>query len=162
MAQLPNQFDANTINPNTAFEPLPAGWYNVMITDSEMKQTKAGTGYYLQLTLQVLDGQYANRKLFERLNLVNPNPTAQEIAQQTLSAICHATGVLQITDSVQLHNKPMAVKTTVKHDEQYGDKNEIKGYKATEAQQAPPAQAPSATNAQGAPVSAPPPWGGAA
>jgi hypothetical protein len=33
------------------------------------------------------------RKIFDRLNLVNAEPDqAVEIAQRTLSAICHATG----------------------------------------------------------------------
>ena len=37
-------FDANTVEPNTSFEPLPAGWYTCVITSSEEKPTKAQTG----------------------------------------------------------------------------------------------------------------------
>ena len=37
-----------------------------------MKATKAGTGQYLQLGFQILDGPHKGRKLWARLNLDNP------------------------------------------------------------------------------------------
>ena len=46
-------FDANAVQPQESFEPIPAGWYECMIVESEMKQTKNGTGQYLQLRLDV-------------------------------------------------------------------------------------------------------------
>ena len=49
------QFDANQVEPNAAYEPMPAGFYPMMITDSEMKDSKSG-GQYLKLTIEVLDG----------------------------------------------------------------------------------------------------------
>ena len=104
-------FDARTVAPDTGTpEALPAGWYNAQITETEMKPTKDGTGAYLALTLSVLDGQYASRKVFARLNLRNANPTAQEIAYKQLSAICHAVGVIQMQDTQELQGKPMKVK----------------------------------------------------
>ena len=54
----------------------------------------------------MLDGPYKGRKLFDRLNLVNANPVTVEIAQRTLSAICHATGRMQVQDSEELHLIP--------------------------------------------------------
>lgn len=124
-------FDANAVQPQESFEPIPAGWYECMIVDSEMKPTKNGTGQYLQLRLDVTDGQYANRVLFERLNLDNPNTTAVEIAQRTLSAICHATGVLQPRDSSDLHNIPLRVKVSVRPaGNGYDASNDIKGYES--------------------------------
>ena len=123
-------FNATTVEPAGEFTALPAGIYTAQITESELKQTKSGTGHYLQLTWRVLDGQYANRLIFERLNIANANETAQKIGQQQLSALCHAAGVLQVQDSSQLHNKPVRIKVTIRKDEQYGDSNEIKGYES--------------------------------
>jgi len=37
-----------------------------------MKPTKTGSGTYLELTFQVIEGQYKNRLLWSRLNLSNP------------------------------------------------------------------------------------------
>ena len=49
-------FDANQVEPNTSFDPVPAGKYQAVITDTEMKPTKAGTGQYLELTFQIQGG----------------------------------------------------------------------------------------------------------
>ena len=46
MADL-NGFDANQVEPTGDFEPIPAGKYLAVITDSEMKPNKAGTGSLL-------------------------------------------------------------------------------------------------------------------
>ena len=129
MVQL--NFDATQVSPDQSFEPIPAGWYNMMIVESEMKPTKDGNGAYLQLTLKVIDGQYAGRQVFDRLNLQNQNPVAAEIAYKRLSAYCHATGVIQVQDSQQLHGIPFKARVSVRTDStgQYDPSNEIKAVK---------------------------------
>ena len=107
MARLNEAFDATAVEPNKPFEPLPPGRYVVQIVNSEMRPTKDGMGLLLWLELDVLEGEYAGRKLFDRLNLINNNPTTVEIAQRTLSAICHAVGKMQVDDSEQLHLIPL-------------------------------------------------------
>ncbi|MBF0462243.1 MAG: DUF669 domain-containing protein [Magnetococcales bacterium] len=126
MAQLGGTFDATQVDPNQPHETLPPGDYRVQIVASEMRVTKAGTGQYLFLEMEILDGAMAGKKLFDRLNLINPNRQAEEIAQRTLSAICHAVGRMQVTDSEELHFKPLVVKVVVDK-EGY---NQTKGYKA--------------------------------
>lgn len=104
-------FDATQVEPDKGFgDPLPTGWYNVAIDESEMKPTTEGTGSYLKLRFDVLDGQYKGRKIWEQLNLRNPNAQTVEIAQKQLSAICHAVGVLKPAKSEELHNKPLKVR----------------------------------------------------
>lgn len=140
-------FDATNVEPNATLEPLPEGWYNVIITKSEEKPTKGGDGSYLQIELTVLDGQFKGRKCFDRFNIKNKNQLAVEIAYKQLSAICHAVGVMQISDSAVLHNLPLQAKVALKastetNGKQYGATNEIKGYKAIEGQVAPTAIVP--------------------
>jgi hypothetical protein len=128
MANL-NGFDATQVDPRGTFEAIPAGWYLVAIVESESKPTKSGTGTYLSLTLEIIEGENKGRKLWDRLNLDNPNAQAVEISKATLSAICHAVGVLRPTASEELHNKPMLAKISVR--EYQGEyQNEVKGYKA--------------------------------
>lgn len=147
-------FNAQEVAPQQAFENLAPGWYTAKVVESEMKPTNAGTGSFLELTIEVIaPAQFAGRKLWDRLNLNNPNEKAVEIAYQTLSAICHATGVIQVQDSQQLHEIPMDVKVGMsKVTEDYPEpRNEIKGYRACQggggqmaapqAQQAAPQQA---------------------
>ena len=129
-----NNFDANTVDPASSFDPIPAGKYIAAITESEMKPTKAGTGHYLELTFDILDGQYKGRKVWARLNLDNPNAQAVQIARGELSAICRAVGVMQPQDSVELHNLPLSIKVACKKREDTGEiTNEIKGYEKKEA-----------------------------
>ena len=149
MADL-NGFDANQVEPTGDFDPIPAGKYVAVITDSEMKATKAGTGSLLQLTFQVIEGEYSNRLLWARLNLDNPNATAVQIARADLSAICRAVGVLAPKDSVELHNLPLVIHVRCKKRSDTGDLvNEIKGYSKKES--APVASATSVGNST-------PPW----
>jgi hypothetical protein len=129
MAQL--NFDATAVTPSTGVaEAVPAGWYNVAMDESSMKPTKNADGFYLEARFNILDGQYVGRKLFIRLNVRNANPIAQEIAYKDLSAICHATGVLQVADSTQLHGRPLKVKVKVrKATDEYEASNDITAYK---------------------------------
>jgi hypothetical protein len=127
-------FNANDVDPNVGFDVMPAGEYDAAIVASEVKATAAGTGKYLKLELQVLNGPFQNRKVWDQLNIWNPNEKAVQIAKGTLSAICRAVGVLTPGDSSELHNKPLRIKVVVQKDEQYGDKNVIKSYKPRESQ----------------------------
>ena len=122
------QFDANQVEPTTAYEPIPAGFYPMMITDSEMKDSKSG-GQYLKLTIEVVDGPKKGRKVFTNLNLVNANQTAVDIARRDLSAICHAVNVLTPQDTQELHYKPFVGKVKVSPAQNgYEASNEMAGY----------------------------------
>jgi hypothetical protein len=127
MAHLGATFDATTVDPAAGFELFPVGKYVVQIVASEMRPTKDGGGQYLWLELDVLEGPLMGRKLFDRLNLVNASAQTVEIAQRTLSAICHATGRLQVQDSADLHLIPMIADVTVKPPKNgYGERNQIR------------------------------------
>lgn len=128
MADL-NGFNAHNVEPNADFDPIPAGKYLAVITASEMKPTKNGSGHYLELIFHVIDGPYKNRLLWSRLNLDNPSDQAVQIARGELSALCRAIGVMQPKDSIELHNLPLMVTVKCKNREDTGDVvNEIKGY----------------------------------
>jgi hypothetical protein len=141
MANL-NGFNAQNVEPSGNFEPIAAGKYQAAITESEMKPTKNGGGSYLQLTFTITEGEYKNRVLWARLNLNNSNATAVKIAMSELSAICHAVGVMQPRDSLELHNIPLVIIVKLRKREDTGElTNEIKGYErkasAGQAQTAP-------------------------
>lgn len=125
-------FDATTVDPEVGFDPVPAATYLIMATDSEFKNTKAGDGEYLQFTFEIMEGEYKKRLLFERLNLKNSNETAVKIAMSTLSAICHAVGIMKPKDSSELHGKPImaAVELEERNDKPGSYSNRIKKYEA--------------------------------
>lgn len=142
MAQLPAPFDATTVAPNEGKPPpLPTDWYNVIITESETALTKKGKPvgthpesigseeWLVSLVMKVMDGPYAGRLCYDRLNLGNLNPVALEIAQGSLSAICHAINVFQVADTQVLHGIPLMVKYVEKGPKDgYDAGNDAKGY----------------------------------
>jgi hypothetical protein len=127
-------FDANQVEPSQDFTPLPAGSYVAVITDSEMKPTKTGNGNYLQLTFQIVEGEHANRLIWVRLNLDNPNATAVDIARRELSSICRSVGVLVPTDSADLHDLPLVIQVGLKRRKDTDElQSEVKGYSKVNA-----------------------------
>ena len=95
------------------FSPLPPGNYPVIVESSEFKETRAGNGKFLLLQLMVIDGKGKNRKLFDRLNLENPNPQAVEIAKKQLASLCRAMGKQKIADSSELHDNPVVARVEI-------------------------------------------------
>jgi len=113
----------------TKYDPIPEDHYKAVIIESEMKQTKAGNGAYLNLKFEVIDSQYAGKWIFARLNLQNKNAEAVKIAQRDLSSICRAIGKKAIADSEELHHKPLQIKVVIQPPRgDYPASNEIKAY----------------------------------
>ena len=132
MAQLPGVFNAKDNEKMADFSPVPAGWYKAEVVKSEMKNTSAGTGKYLNLQFKILEPEaHVGRVFYVLMNLVNPNPIAVEIAQKELASICDACEIDELEDSTELHGIEIGVRLSVKAgDANWPPKNEAKGYKA--------------------------------
>jgi len=127
MAQL-NGFNADE-HQDPGFDPLPQGQYRAAVIDSEFKTTKAGDGQYLSLKIQVIDGEFKGRTLFENLSLDHKSQEAAKIARSKLASLCRAVGVNQPKDSSELHDIPMLMEVTVRKREDNGEfTNNIKKY----------------------------------
>jgi hypothetical protein len=135
-------FDASQVPEQRDFSALPEGQYVVIATASEEKPNSKGTGTYLQITFEVLDGPCKGRKLWARMNLKNPNQTAVEIAHRELAAICRAVGVIKPADSSELHNRPLLVTVGVEVDDKRRESNNIKRYDAVAGGTPAPVAAP--------------------
>lgn len=148
MANLGQVFNANELPQGNSFEPLPAGWYAVTVTGAELKATNAGTGRYIAVKYTVMGPTAQGRVVFGNMNIVNPNPKAEEIGRQDLGDLMRAGGLQQVQDTDQLIGIQLEIKLTIKPDDVYGPKNEIKGYRSIgqsipqAAPQAMPAQIP--------------------
>ena len=162
MAFLSESFDVNELpQGNGNFEPLPAGWYTATISQSELKDTKAGNGQYIKLRYDITGPSHQGRVVFGNLNIKNANPKAEEIGRQQLGDIMRAIGLAKVTDTDQLIGGQIAIKLEVKEDAQYGASNEVKGFKSVSGSVAPAASSmpvKTAAPAQAAPAKAAPPW----
>lgn len=167
MTQLMQAFDATKFDPSQGLPQMPVGKHPVVITNDEIKPTKDNSGGYLELTLAIIDGPSKGMQGAYRLNLYNQSQQAVEIAHRQFSAICHVTGVYQVTDGRQLHNIPFVVEVGLQKDADAAAKGytEVKrvfdrnGNEPGKAGQGQPAAQPAA---QATPQAAPagqPAWG---
>jgi hypothetical protein len=123
-------FDANEVPEDEGFRALPKGAYPAIAVESEMKPTKKGTGEYLQFTFEILDGKGKGRKVWARMNIKNPNSTAQDIGQRELAQFCKAVAVNRPNDSAELHNLPVLLHLDTEIDDRDREVNVIKKYEA--------------------------------
>lgn len=147
-------FNAEEVAPQQEFDLLPAGKYVAQIIDSDLATNSKNTGQVLKLTLEILEGEFVNRKLWARLNITHDNPDAERIGRAQLSALCHAVGVTKLADSVELHGRPVMVTVKIRKDKtgQYPDQNDVSGFSAVTG------GASARPVAASKPASAVPPW----
>jgi hypothetical protein len=149
-------FDANNVAPAESFDVLPKGKYLCMAVASQIKPTAKGTGDYLEITFEVIDGQGKGRKIWERLNIRNVNKKAEEISQRQLSALCRSVGVMNLQDTDQLHNIPVVLDIDIETRDGYDPQNRVKGY-GSSGSTAPVASNPALRHSAPAPAPAPAP-----
>lgn len=143
MARLNQQFNVDDVPPDE-FDLLPPGEYEAQVVESEIGPTTSGSGEMLKLTFEVTSGDFERRRVWERLNIVNQNATAQRIAQQSLAKLCSACGLAGIDDSEELHFIPVLIKVDIRPGKgEYRDQNIIKSYREIPARQPASRQSPS-------------------
>jgi len=157
MAFLSQSFDVSDLPKGSGeFSPLPAGWYSATISGAEVKETKAGTGEYIAVRYDVAGPTHAGRVVFGNLNIKNPNPTAESIGRQQLGELMRAAGFAKVEDTDQLIGGQLQIKLDIRKSEQYGDSNDVKGFKSLASGSAMPTVVSAAAPAASA--KAAPPW----
>ena len=108
-----------------SFGLIPDGWYPAIVKEATLSNTKDGTGKYITINFQILEGEYNGRRVYsEIINIVNKNPVAEDIARKTLAQIMTAVGLATIADTDDLINAPMDIFVSTKKSDQFGDKNQ--------------------------------------
>jgi hypothetical protein len=144
--------------PQSQFGPID-GWRHVVITEAEVKDTKAGDGRYLKLRLDILGPTDQGRVGWANITIRNPSSKAEEIGRQQLGDVMRAVGIATLTDTDQLINKHASVKFVSKDDPNYGPSNEVKGWKPVqETVTTKPAQASAVTSKPRVAGVNQPPW----
>jgi hypothetical protein len=129
MADLGKVFNANSYEELGDFAPIPAGDYNVCIDSTVRKPlNKESNGDKLVVVYVINDGDHANRKLFDNLNLWHTeSPDAVQFAERTLAQICRVVGKDQITNAEELVGCNLSVRV---EQEEYDGKiyNRVRAY----------------------------------
>ena len=153
MAFLDQEFDVETLPQSESnFEALPAGWYSASVVSAELKGTKDGTGQYIAVRYDITGPTHQGRQVFGNLNIKNNSSKAEEIGRQQLGELMRSIGLAKVTDTDQLIGGQLQIKLTVTKSEQYGDGNNVGGYKAIAGGSLPPVTSNNATG------KATPPW----
>lgn len=90
--------------------PLPAGLYTGIITRTQLKDTKAGDGNYLEVEFDISSpSEYSNRKFWDRFNIVNKSPEATRIGKEQLADLAKASGLKMLSEDTDLHGKEVVL-----------------------------------------------------
>ncbi len=54
-------FNVSEVAPEQEFAPIPEGRYEAVVTDSDVRPTRAGNGSYILLEFEVISGEYSGR-----------------------------------------------------------------------------------------------------
>ncbi|MGX1098892.1 DUF669 domain-containing protein [Amorphus sp. MBR-141] len=146
MGHLGFTFNSNEVAPDDGSGGggivVPDGAYLFQLVESEVKANAKSTGTIMKYRAEFLDGDYQGSSLTGSINVTHTNPVAQKIGQGELSALCHATGKLEIEDSEELHYEPFWAETVVeKYKDRDGndrEKSVIKRFLFEEENAAPP------------------------
>jgi len=150
-----NAFDPSQHEPQRDFEVIPPCKPVCMIEKAEVKATKKGTGHYVKLEMKILEGPYTGRKLFDQINIDNPDSQCVEIGLRVLSALGRAAKTGPINDTAQLLGKVVVPHVFVKNDPTYGAQNAIRTYSAPDEIQGQASGLPSPASLPTSPAPAP-------
>ena len=110
----------------SGWDPLPPGDYTACVTGTDLKATKAGNGEYIELTIEIMDGEFSGRKIWERLNVNNPSEQTVQIARSQLNQLATALGQVPLKDTDQLLEIPFTL--TLDIDRKDTTRNRVMGY----------------------------------
>lgn len=113
------------------FEPLPAGNYIVQITDSEVRESKAGNPM-VKWEFTVVDGDFSGRKVWDNMTLNN------EVSLKRLKSLAVAGGHPNpdyINDTEEMHGLFVKIRVKVEQQDGYGPQNNVSSFGPAEVTQ---------------------------
>ena len=113
MALLDQEYNSDQLPKQRDYTPVPGGWYNAVVTESEAKKTKDGDGVYFEFRFDISGPAHAGRCVYTRVNTRNKSDKCQEIGLGQLNAIMAATGVHRLIDDDQFLIIPLQIHVTI-------------------------------------------------
>lgn len=136
-------------NPSTSndFEALPKGPYNVVVQEADKQMSSTGKDM-IKMRVQVTDGPYANRVLFNYIVFSQENPKAMRMTLERLAAFgltreviaANRPSISQIAD--MLVGRKAIARVDIQTSGDYAGRNEIKGFRPLDGVEQPPVSAP--------------------
>jgi hypothetical protein len=113
------------------YTAIPAGVYNALVLEVDLRTTKAGTGQYLSCKFQILDTPYDRRYVWSNLNVNNPSVKATQIGRAMLKELGQSAGIENIQDTDELIDKQVQLVLAIDKDD--ATRNQVKAYVVPDA-----------------------------
>lgn len=145
MAQLNGEFRLEDVpDDDRPMGLLPSDRYRLQVIEGDIQLTKRGREQHeggeefakcdqqILLTLEVIGGPFANRRVWDKIQYINRNPTTQRIAQITMGNLLIALGLKAIKDTDELLFRPfdgmigLEKQSQKSKDEGYPQKNTVR------------------------------------
>lgn len=97
--------DTEPSNRGGDYEPLPDGFYDLEVVESDYGTNSKGNGMNLKMKAQVVGGDFAERIVYMNFGLEHDNAGWAAGEQSRFAAFRHAVGVLAADDTEEFHFK---------------------------------------------------------
>ena len=144
---------------------LPVGEYIARITDASVKVVKSGQFQHLNLSWQIMDGEYAGRVFFDHISMALPSVPWENLTDGEKNSVkignsarksmeMAVLGRCGVRDTDELIDGMAVLKLRIvtSKDGQYPDQNAVSKYMPYQQQQAPQQQAAPAQQQHVAPA----------
>jgi len=111
------------------YAPLAEGWYTAIISNVELKDTKAGTGKYLSVRYDITGPTSQGRVVFANITVVNPSEKAERIGREQIGKIMSILKLKEAGNSDVFVGHAIGIKLSIRRSEEWGDRNEVREYK---------------------------------
>lgn len=114
---------------------IPKGNYKVALVESDVKVSTDGATETFYGTFQILEGEFANRKISDRFAFKTTSTEPGKlmnvkIGGGRLSEFSRSLNILNPKDSLELHDKPVLAYVSISKERPgYPSRNEITGFK---------------------------------
>jgi hypothetical protein len=146
--------DLGELPKDDGFEPVPDGWYDVVIAEAQDKETKARNGGYLNFKVEIEGPSHAGRVIWSMCLYQHTNEKAEKIGLSRLHNLARAMGRNALPkDLVSFSGVRVQAKVKVKAAQgNFEAGNEIVDFKAMDRSGAPAAKGPPAAVRHPAPA----------
>jgi hypothetical protein len=108
---------------------IPSGWYECSIDRVEIKSTKAKNGKYILLGFLLNEFRFRRRTIFTNILIEHASAKAEQIGRNTLGQIMQCLHLEKIKEATDFLGKKIIIKVEIKKTIDYGEINEVKGYR---------------------------------
>jgi hypothetical protein len=96
------------------FKPIPEGLYKVKIEKQKEIENNAKTAKGINISYKILDGEFAERLVFDSFYLDHPNKEFEKSERNRFNGLLEAVKLLSLSSVCEINARPLAIKVKIK------------------------------------------------